>query len=344
MEMLDEQAGSFAGRISTAKACEAFGLNARSYRHRQQVRRSGSPARARDRKPKEVRKAHPASLSSTEIKRVLDILCSEKYCDMPPTQVYHALLDEGTYVCSISSMYRILVNHGLLFERRRGGHSTRGLHPIPRLHATGPDECWTWDITRLRGPHKGVFYHLYTILDIFTRCVVGWTIAERESEVIATELIAETCKTRGINENQLTIHADRGSPMMAGSMSELFISLGVTKSHSRPRVSNDNPYSEAQFKTMKYHSTYPERFGSIQDARTWMRKFMHWYNNAHYHSGIAYMRPADLHAGRNDTIIAGRQATLNKAAKANPDRFNRPPKAAKPPTQAWINKPSILTT
>lgn len=282
-------------------------------------------------------------LSPAEVQAVLDVLCSEKYCDLAPAQVYHSLLDEGTYLCSISTMYRILDNHGLSHERRRGGHSRRGLHPIPRLEATGPDQCWSWDITRLKGPSKGIFFHLYTVLDIFTRSVVGWTVAERESETIATDLIQRITSQRGIDPDQLTLHADRGSPMTAGSMIELLDTLSIRRSHSRPRVSNDNPYSEAQFKTMKYHWDYPERFGTIQDARKWVRDFMKWYNTEHYHSAIAYIRPADMHAGKTDEIIANRQAVLTQAAARNPQRFSRPPQPAKPPTHAWINKPSILT-
>lgn len=343
IESLDEQAGSFADRIGISRACEAFGLNVRSYRHRRQIRRDGKVKRARDRAAKQARQPHPATLSLTEVELVLEVLCSDRFCDMAPAQVYYTLLDEGTYICSISSMYRILVDHGLLSERRRGGHSRRGLHPVPRLEATGPDECWSWDITKLRGPGKGVFYHLYTILDIFTRSVVGWTVADKESETIATELIERTCASRNISSDQLTLHADRGSPMMAGSMVELLGVLGIRKSHSRPRVSNDNPYSEAQFKTMKYHSDYPERFGSIQDARNWVRNFIDWYNTKHYHSGIAFIRPADMHEGRSNQIIAKRQEILTQAARKYPERFNRPPQPPRPPTRAWINKPSILT-
>lgn len=282
-------------------------------------------------------------LSSAEVLAVLDVLCSEEYCDMAPAQVYHSLLDEGIYLCSISSMYRILTSHGLSNERRRGGHARRGLHPIPRIEATGPDQCWSWDITKLKGPNKGSYFHLYTVLDIFTRSVVGWTVAERESEAIATQLIRRITRRRGIDPDQLTLHADRGSPMTARSMIELLDTLGIRRSHSRPRVSNDNPFSEAQFKTMKYHKDYPEAFGSIQDARNWVRGFMTWYNTKHYHSGIAYIRPADMHAGKSEEIIAKRQGVLNQAAAQNPQRFSRPPKPAKPPTRAWINQPTILT-
>lgn len=297
--------------------------------------------------PHKPRAAHPAALSIEEKLQILEVLCSERFCDLPPAQVFNTLLDEGTYLCSVRSLarqgYRLLEDHGLLFERRRGGHSRRGLHPIPRLEAGAPNQCWTWDITQLPGPARGIHYHLYTILDIFSREVVGWTVAARESERIARELIGKSCEREGINPNQLTLHADRGSPMVARSMAELLDELGVCKSHSRPRVSNDNPYSEAHFKTLKYRPDYPSRFESIQAARAWCREFFGWYSHTHYHSGIGYLRPADLHAGRHHDILDRRQEVLDQAHGAHPERFNRRPTPAAPPVKAWINKPTLQT-
>lgn len=339
--MLDEKVAGFAPRIGITRACQAFGVNPRTFRHRRQVREGRlPPVKAIAKKPRSL---HPAALSTEEKLRILGVLCSEQFCDLPPAQVFNTLLDEGTYLCSARQMYRLLEDHGLLFERRRGGHSRRGLHPIPRLEANAPNQCWTWDITQLPGPARGVHYHLYTVLDIFSREVVGWTVATRESEAVARDLISKSCRREGIDPDQLTLHADRGSPMMAHSMAKLLDDLGVHKSHSRPRVSNDNPYSEAQFKTLKYRPDYPQRFASIQVARAWYREFFKWYSNTHYHSGIGYLRPADLHAGRHREILNRRQEVLDQAHAAHPERFNRRPKPKAPPSKAWINKPILQT-
>ena len=331
----------FSERIGVGRACQAFGVNPRSYRHRRQVRAGQLPHGRRT--PPKPRAQHPAALTSDERWQVLEVLCSERFYDLAPAQVFHTLLDEGTYLCSVRQMYRLLEEHGLLFDRRRGGHARRGLHPIPRLEASAPNQCWTWDITRLPGPVRGVAYFLYTVIDIFSREVVGWTVATRESELIARELIDKSCTRQGINPQQLTLHADRGAPMIAHSMAELLDDLGVHKSHSRPRVSNDNPYSEAQFKTLKYHPDYPQRFDSLQHARAWCRSFFQWYSHTHYHSGVAYLRPADLHAGRHHDILTRRQVVLDRAYAAHPERFNQPPKPATPPTKVWINKPTLQT-
>ena len=237
--MLDGFVDRFADRLGIKRACHAFGVHPRTYRHRRQARQNRLPAR----KPvaKKPRAPHPAALSLAEKDRILEELCSTRFRDSAPTQVFNTLLDEGTYLCSARQMYRLLEEQGMNHERRRGGHQRRGLHPIPVLEASGPNQCWTWDISKLRGPSKGVFYFLYTIIDIFSRDVVGWTITTRESELIATDLVRKTYEREGVDPNQLTLHADRGSPMIAGSMAELLHDLGVAKSHSRPRVSNDNP-------------------------------------------------------------------------------------------------------
>ena len=235
---------------------------------------------------------------------------------------------------------RFVHDHGLTDRTEIRVETASGVI-VPRLEADRPNKVWTWDITAMRGPTKGVKYYGYTIIDIYSRKVVGWTIHEVESETHARRLIREACRRHGVDRDQLVIHADRGSPMIAGTVAELLNELGVAKSHSRPRVSNDNPFIEAHFKTLKYRPDYPDRFDSITAARAWMRSFVHWYNHVHYHSGIGYLRPADLHDGRADAIVEHRQAVLDAAAVAHPERFTRRPTPAQVPTKAWINKPSI---
>lgn len=341
MVALDAKVDEFKSKVGVRRACEAFGVAERSFHHRRQRDegrlRLPPPAEPRPRAP------HPAALSDEENQAVVDVLCSERFRDMAPAQVYMTLLDEGVYLCSERHMYRVLNSRGLVRERRRGGHQRAGSYGAPRLEADGPNKVWTWDITALRGPTKGVKYFLYTIIDIYSRKIVGWTIHERESESHARRLIREACRRHGVKRDQLVIHADRGSPMVAGTVAELLNELGVAKSHSRPRVSNDNPYIESHFKTLKYRPDYPDRFDSISHARTWVRSFVSWYNEVHYHSGIGYLRPADLHHGNHTTIVDRRQITLNAAAAAHPERFSQPPRPPRIPTKAWINKPTIQT-
>ncbi len=338
---LDSNVDHFTRRVGVGRVCAAFGVNPRTHRHHHQ-RAAGRlvPRPAAEPKP---RRPHPASLSDEEREVVVELLCSERFCDLAPAQVYATLLDEGSYLCSERQMYRVLHERGLVRERRRGGHQRRGAYRVPRLEASDPNQVWTWDITKLRGPTKGVFYFLYTILDIYSRKVVGWTVAERESDKVAKRLIAETCNKEGVDRGRLVIHADRGSPMVAGTVAELLVDLGVGKSHSRPRVSNDNPFIEAHFKTLKYRPDYPERFDSIAQARAWCRRFFRWYNEVHYHSGIGYLRPADLHDGNHVVVLERRQATLDAAYAAHPERFANPPRPPATPTKAWINRPSIQT-
>lgn len=342
IEILDANVEKFAARVGKTQACRAFGVNQRSHRHRRQT----AEGRQRPRPPREPepRRRHPAALSDHEKDCIVAELCSERFWDLAPAQVYTTLLDEGSYLCSERQMYRVLAERGLVRERRRGGHHRHGHYGIPRLEASAPNQCWTWDITKLAGPTRGVRYFLYTIIDIFSRKVVGWTIAARESEKVARRLIRETCRKEGVDPDTLTIHADRGGPMIAGTVAELLNDLGVTKSHSRPRVSNDNPFIEAHFKTLKYRPDYPARFASIADARTWCRRFFSWYNEVHYHSGIGYLRPADLHAGNHTVIVEHRQTALDAAHAAHPERFTQRPRPAKIPTKAWINRPSIQTS
>jgi putative transposase len=235
-------------------------------------------------------------------------------------------------------MYRVLEAAGEIRERRdQLRHPT---YAKPELLATGPNQVWSWDITKLKGPAKWTYYHLYVIIDIFSRYVVGWMVAARESAALAQELIAEACARQGVQPGQLTIHADRGSPMKAKSTAMLYGDLGITKSHSRPHVSDDNPFSEAQFKTLKYRPEMPDRFGSLPDARAAVAPLMHWYNEEHYHSGIALLTPSDVHHGRAPTIVTARQRALDAAYAAHPERFVRgAPTHQQPPTEVWINRP-----
>lgn len=271
---------------------------------------------------------------------MLDILRSERFVDMSPPQVYTALLDEGAYVASVSTMYRLLREQGEVRERRN--QLTHPVYARPELMATRPNELWSWDITKLRGALKGIYYHLYVILDVFSRYVVGWTIQNCESQEIAKELIAQTCDKQQIEPGQLTVHADRGASMTSKTVADLMADLGVIKSHSRPHVSNDNPFSEAQFKTMKYRPDYPHRFGSIEEARSFGDAFFDWYHTEHYHSGIAMLRPEDMHYGRANKMIEARAAVLAAAHDAHPERFVRKQPVPKPlPTAVWINPPLL---
>ncbi|MBI9019622.1 MAG: transposase, partial [Phycisphaerae bacterium] len=278
------------------------------------------------------------ALSETEQQKVLDVLHNPRFVDQAPAQVYAQLLEEGRYLCSIRTMYRLLADHNEVRERRK---MTR--HPVyakPELLATKPNELWSWDITKLRGPTKWTYYHLYVIMDVYSRYIVGWMIAERESSILAKRLISESCHKQNITQEQLTLHADRGSSMKSKVVAQLLSDLGITKTHSRPHVSNDNPYSESQFKTMKYRPKYPDRFGSIQDARAFAVDFFYWYNEEHRHSGIALYAPSDVHYGRVEQICQDRQSTLDVAYQRHPKRFvNKAPKAALPPQAVWINPP-----
>jgi putative transposase len=252
--------------------------------------------------------------------------------------VWAQLLDEGTYVCSWRTMYRILREHDEVRERR-----DQLRHPNyekPELLATGANQLWSWDITKLRGPMAWSFYYLYVILDVFSRYVVGWMIAEKESAVLARELIETSCHRQGIDPERLTLHADRGPSMISKTVAQLLIDLGVVKSHSRPHVSNDNPFSEAHFKTMKYRPEYPDRFGSVEDARQWGREFFQWYNQEHYHSGLGLLTPEQVHYGQAESVRLARQQVLEAVYQSNPERFVRGlPVVPKQPEAVWINPP-----
>lgn len=271
------------------------------------------------------------------------MLTSERFVDAAPRQVYATLLDEGVYLCSWPTMYRLLRERGEATRRR--DQPRRGAYAKPELLATGPCQLWSWDITKLKGPTTWTYFYLYVILDVYSRYVVGWTITERESAELAEALIAETCAKEDIAPAQLTLHADRGSAMTSQGVAQLLADLGVTKTHARPYTSNDNPFSEAQFKTTKYSPSFPERFGSLEDARTWARPFFAWYNQQHRHSGIGLLTPATVHQGQATAAIATRQAVLDRAHAAHPGRFRRgrPQPPALPPA-VWINPPPPVET
>ena len=264
---------------------------------------------------------------------------SERFVDVAPAEIVATLLDEGVYHCSERTMYRLLEEAGENRERRN-----QLVHPKyskPELLATAPNQVWSWDITKLRGPVTWTYFHLYVILDIFSRYVVGWLIADRESKSLARRMIDETCEKQGIEPGQLTIHSDRGPAMKSKLVAQLLANLGITKSHSRPRVSDDNPFSESQFKTMKYRPDFPDRFESFDDARGFCREFFDWYNRSHRHSGIAMLTPEQLHHGEGPAILAQRQKSLDEAFDAHPERFVKgPPKVPDFPSKVWLNPPT----
>jgi putative transposase len=261
----------------------------------------------------------------------------ERFCDQAPAQVWARLLDEGTYLCSVATMYRLLRERSQIRERRRVAR-----HPAllkPELMAAAPNEVWSWDITKLKGPHKWTWYYLYVVLDVFSRYAVGWVVAARESAALASDLISTCLEAEGVGPHQLTIHADRGSSMTSKPVALLLADLGVTKSHSRPHQSNDNPFSESQFKTLKYFPTFPERFSGLEAARSFVDRFFDHYNHEHRHSGLALLAPADVHRGRAEAVIAGRQGVLDHFFVQHPERFRTPPTAPQLPQAVWINKP-----
>jgi putative transposase len=274
-----------------------------------------------------------------ERQAVIDVLHEKRFMDKAPAAIYAALLDEGRYLCSIRTMYRILADIGEVRERRNQLRHPQ--YKKPELLAIAPNQVWSWDITKMKGPVKWTYYYLYVIMDIFSRYVVGWMVASRETGALAKQLISETCHRQDIQETQLIIHSDRGSSMTSKTVALLLADLGVTKSLNRPHVSNDNPYSESQFKTLKYQPGFPGRFGSIQDARAFCKSFFEWYNYEHYHSGIALMTPAVVHNGQSEDCNRRRQTVLSSAYEDHPERFVRgQPKAVAVPEAAWINRPS----
>ncbi len=281
------------------------------------------------------------ALTPVERERVLDVLHEPRFVDLAIPQVHAALLDEGTYLCSARTMYRIADQVGESRERR----NVRAYPDLvkPELLATRPNELWSWDITKLLGPRKWTYYYLYVILDVFSRYVVGWMVAHRETKLLARKLIEETLRKQNIRPGQLTLHADRGSSMTSKPVAFLCADLGVTKTHSRPHVSDDNPFSEAQFKTLKYRPEFPARFGSIEHARSHCVDFFSWYNDEHRHSGLAMLTPNEVHHGLAAERVAARARVLEAAHALHPERFpNGPPIPPMPPTEVWINQPELL--
>jgi transposase InsO family protein len=315
--------------MSVQKSCELTGISrATHYRHAHPK----GPVHG----PWLPRTPPPSVLSEAERAAVLDLLNSPAYADLAIPQVWARELDEGRYWCSMSTMYRIARAAGQVSERRR--QATHPPRVRPELAAHGPSEVWSWDITALKGPTKGLWYKCYVVIDIFSRYVTGWLVAAAEDAVVAKDFLADAVRRNGCEPH--TIHADRGGAMVSKPVSELLVDLGVVRSHSRPRTSNDNPYSEAQFKTMKYVPDFPERFGSLEDARRFCNGFFLAYNHEHRHSGIGMHTPASVHFGTAEQIQAQRQATLDRAHAAYPHRFTRRPRAPKLPEVAWINQPA----
>ena len=294
----------------------------------------------RFRKPKlaiPASRRSPRSLTEAEKRHVLDTLDSERFQDMAPGEIHATLLDEGVYLCSVRTMYRILSQENQNVIRRQSAPRT---YAKPELLATAPNQVWSWDITKLRGPVKWTFFYLYKVLDIYSRCAVGWMVATRESVDLAKALIAETCHKQRIEKDTLTIHSDNGSPMKAHTFAQLLADLGVTSSYSRPSVSNDNPFSEAAFKTLKYRPGYPGRFGSLEDARAFCREFFAWYNTQHRHSGIAMLTPESVHYHTHQEVLNARSHILTQAFTLHPERFVKGvPTVENVPPKVWINNP-----
>jgi putative transposase len=318
-------------QIPITQACAALGISrATLYRQTQPAKPLSAPARG----------PSPRRLSDVERQALLDVLHSEEFVDQPPPEVYATLLSRGVYHASIRTMYRVLAASGENGERR----AQRGpmKHAKPTLTATAPNQVWTWDITKLRGPLKGIFYCLYAVLDLFSRMTVGWLLAEKESAVLAEQLFDETVARHDVPRDALTVHADRGSAMRSEGLAQLLGSLGVVRSFSRPHVSDDNAFSESQFKTLKYQPDYPERFQSPAHARAWCQEFFAWYNDHHQHSGLALFTPADVFYGRVEEVAARRQVALDHAYAQHPERFpNGPPIVRRPPTSVAINPLSV---
>jgi putative transposase len=317
--------------VGVAKSCRVLGVpRSRLYRYR--------AVQEKLQKPLSKPRFHPRSLSREEKSQVRQTLNSERFQDQAPREIYATLLDEGQYLCHWRTMYRILDDYAEVRERRN--LLTHPQYKKPELLATGPNQVWSWDITKLLGPVKWTYYYLYVILDIYSRYVVGWMIAAQQTAALARELVRQTCEKQGIHPDELSLHADRGGPMIAKPLALLLADLGVTKTHSRPHVSDDNPFSEAQFKTMKYRPDYPKRFGDQLDARLWARCFFAWYNHQHHHSGIGLLTPADVHFGRAQQILQQRQQVLEMAYQKHPERFVKGlPQPARLPEAVWINPP-----
>lgn len=290
-----------------------------------------------------IKKKPPLKLSDLERQAVLNILNNERFVDQSPGEIFNILLDEGTYLCSERTMYRILTDEKQVRDRRTQSRTNH--YEKPELLAEVPNQVWSWDITKLKGPQKWSYFYLYVIIDIYSRYVVGWMVADRESAGLAQQLISETCRKQGIYPGKLTIHADRGSSMKSKAVAHLLADLGVTKTHSRPYTSDDNPFSEAQFKTLKYCPEFPKNFGCIQDSQVFCRAFFKWYNHEHRHSGINRLTPSTLHHGVAQKVLDNRNRVLAKAYEKNANRFkHKKPNAGEVPKAVWINPPTFASS
>ena len=326
-EELLSAARGLAGHVGVSAACEALGV-ARATFYRRRRPKTGQ---------RQPRPAPARALGEAERTEVFRVLCSPRFTDRAPAEVYATLLDEGVYLCSERTMYRILAENRAVRERR--AQRSHPNHPKPEIVARAPNEVWSWDITRLLGPEKWQYFYLYVILDIFSRYVTGWMVADRETAGLGGRLIEETCLKQGVQPRVLTLHSDRGSPMTAKCTAQLLADLGVTQSLSRPRISNDNPYSEAHFKTVKYHPGFPGRFADIEEAKDFCRRFFPWYNLEHRHGGIGLLTPGQVHLGCAPEVIRQRQDVLAAAYAARPERFVAgPPRAAELKAEVWINR------
>jgi putative transposase len=321
-----EAAEALGEDMGVLQACRALSMPRSSIYRARQPKAEPAPRPTPDR-----------ALSDEEKAEIRAVLNSERFCDSSPREVYATLLDEDeVYLCHWRTMYRILEEHDEVRERRRQRRHVKRVKP--ELRATSPNQVWSWDITQLEGP--GCFYYLYTIIDVFSRYLVGWMIATRESGELAEKLIGETCAKQGIEKDQLILHSDRGSAMRSKTVKDLLKVLGVEKSHSRPYTPTDNPYSESHFKTMKYRPDYPEEFSGITQARGWMQAFVQWYNNEHHHTGLALMTPETVHYGQVENVRKQRQAALDAAYAAHPERFvGGRPTPPELPKEVWINQP-----
>lgn len=317
--------------LSVRHLCAKLGYSRATWHRRQR------PVEPRA-KTTRLRPPSPLKLTAEETLSFLQVAHSPQFVDKSPAQIYFSLLDVGCYICSIRTMYRILAAAGEVKERRN--QLRRPSYKRPELLATGPNQLWSWDITKLRGPTKGSYYHLYVVIDVYSRFVVGWLLSTRESDTLAEQLLATTIAREAVQPHLLKIHADRGPSMTSGKVVDLLEKLGVARSHSRPCISNDNPYSEAQFRTLKYRPDYPERFGCIEDARCFTRRFFNWYNFEHYHSAICWLNPSTVHYGQSEQALETRHGTLTAFYNAYPGRFlNGPPRVWRLPRQVWINEP-----
>lgn len=320
--------------VGASAACDLLSVSRATLYHRRAARKRVSDA------DQPVAKEQPRALSQQDQGTILETLNSERFVDQAPRQVYAALLDEGVYHCSVRTMYRILAAADQVRERR--DQLRHPAYSAPQLLATAPNQVWSWDITKLLGPVKWTYFYLFVVLDIFSRYVVGWMLAQRESGLLASRLIEDTCAKQMIQPDQLTLHSDRGPAMKSGLLAGLLADLGVTKTHSRPHVSNDNPFSESQFRTLKYRPQFPNRFESFDHAHSLCQELFHWYNTEHHHSALGLHTPENVHYGRAELINEARQHVLLDAYQSHPERFVKgPPRSPALPAAVWINPPPI---